>query len=330
MSTQFTPDTLVQAISNLFVLNGYEVTGSFQIHGAQVDLRAKSRRDPFAAEIYVEATVGYVDNDKYGKDVGKLALLQKKDPSARCMIVSSNGFTDAVRERAKETGYLPLTYDELFAKFEQFDTFIQYVLKQADSNGPLSTLVRIYEEPSFHDKLGTGQATEYLSRWRTDTSPENRWLIVTGDYGTGKTALTKILEYRWVEEYRANPMLPIPFRIELRNFTRQFDARGLLHHFLDHSRLGHISIEFVESLIKQGRVVLLLDGYDEMAQYMHFRERRICLEALAALAADGAKGILTSRPNYFSEAEELSVFEALYSSLPGGGPHAHPLRPCCN
>jgi hypothetical protein len=49
---------------------------------------------------------------------------------------------------------------------------------------------------------------------------------------------------------------------------------------------------------------------------MHVRERRACLEALAHLSAEGAKGILTSRPNYFSEAEELQVLDALYRSLP--------------
>jgi len=56
---------------------------------------------------------------------------------------------------------------------------------------------------------------------------------------------------------------------------------------------------------------LLLDGYDEMAQFFNSRERRQCLEALATLSADGAKGIITSRPNYFTLSEELQVFEAL-------------------
>lgn len=54
--------------------------------------------------------------------------------------------------------------------------------------------------------------------------------------------------------------------------------------------MNHIPINFVMSLIKSGRIVLLLDGYDEMAQYMHARERRSCLEALAALSVQGAKG----------------------------------------
>ncbi len=71
----------------------------------------------------------------------------------------------------------------------------------------------------------------------------------------------------------------------------------------------------MQSLIRSGRVVLLLDGYDEMAQYLNNRERRACLEALADLSSGGARGIITSRPNYFTETEELQVFEILYDSL---------------
>jgi hypothetical protein len=63
---------------------------------------------------------------------------------------------------------------------------------------------------------------------------KERWLIVLGEYGTGKTSLARILQYRWLNEYQIDPQKPIPFFIELRNFTRQFDARTLIHHFLDH------------------------------------------------------------------------------------------------
>ena len=55
-----------------------------------------------------------------------------------------------------------------------------------------------------------------------------------------------------------------------------------------------------------------------MAQYLHARERRTCLEALAELSDGGAKGIITSRPNYFTEAEELQIYEILYKSLEFG------------
>ncbi|MBZ4372618.1 NACHT domain-containing protein [Corallococcus sp. AS-1-6] len=318
MPNEFTAESLPAAIRLLFQLNNYDVEGPVQLRGAEVDLVARPKSDPFGTPIYIEATIEHVDNEKYGKDAGKFALIREIDPGARRLIVSARSFSLPVKERAKDSRIETLTYDELFAKFERFDPYIKNVLSTGPSARQLRDLDAVYEEPSFFDKVGNEQATNFLSKWRSTTALEKRWLVIVGEYGTGKTALTKILQYRWTQEYQKNPSLPIPFRIELREFTRQFDARGLLHHFLDHNGLGHVPLDFVFTLIRAGRIVLLLDGYDEMAQYMHARERRVCLEALAQLASDGAKGILTSRPNYFSEAEELQVFEILYSSLNTG------------
>ena len=313
--TQFTPDSLVSAVTRLFELNNYRVDGPMQIHGAEVDLVATPLGDPFGRKVYIEATIEYVDNTKYGKDVGKLAMIANLEPQAQKLIVSSSGFSLPVKERASKTDIWTLTYDELFQRFEKFDPYISRFTTNTVAAATLQALVAVYEEPHFEDSLGNEAATNYLTEWKNSQSGDNRWIVVTGEYGTGKTALTQVLLYRWLLEYKSNPSLPIPFRIELRNFARQFDARGLLHHFLDSNGLGHIPIDFAERLVRSGRAVMILDGYDEMAQYFNARERRQCLEALATLSAEGAKGILTSRPNYFTQSEELQIFEVLYSSL---------------
>jgi hypothetical protein len=284
--SDFTPQGLVDAVTQLLRLNHYEVHGPVKVHGAEVDLVAIPKADPFGRKLYIEVTVERVDNDKYGKDMGKLALIGEKDRGADRLIVSSAGFSLPVVERAQETRIQTLTYDELFRKFEKFDSYVAaYTGGGADARD-VAALSTIYEPPLFEDAIGKEAAVEYLTKWKNSTVPEQRWLIVTGEYGTGKTALTRVLQYRWLQDYRANPQLPIPFRIELRNFTRQFDARGLLHHFLDRNRLSHISVDFIESLVRTGRVVLILDGYDEMAQFFNSRERRQCLEALATLSSE--------------------------------------------
>jgi hypothetical protein len=309
---------LVDAIRKLFALNYYDIEGPTKLHGAEIDLVARRRGDPFDRPIYIEITIEYVDNDKYGKDAGKFLLVKQEIPGAQCLLVSADGFSLPVKERASKSDIKLLTYAELFGQFERFDTYVASVVGEGDLFSKLRDLNNVYEEPFFEDKSSRDIATEFLKKWRDDASGSPGWLIVTGEYGTGKTALTKILLYRWMLDYRSNPSLPIPLRIELRDFSRQFDARGLLHHFLDRNGLGHVALDFVYSLIKSGRVILILDGYDEMAQYLHARERRACLEALAELSAGGVKGILTSRPNYFTDAEEMQVFELLYSSLKSG------------
>lgn len=309
--TGFTTSSLPLAVGNLFALNNYDVEYDVKINGAQVDIVATSKSDPFSGPIYIEATIEYVRNDKYAKDTTKFILIREKFPDARMLCVSATGFTAEVRERALKSRIDTLTYDELFAKFEKFTPYLNFIL--SDKN--LSSTVETYEEPYFQDNKGHDLVHTWLKRWKAYASNETKWLIVLGEYGTGKTTLTRIMQRKWLEEYHVDPTQPIPIRIELRNFSRQFDARGLLHHFLDTNRLSHVPIDFLEFLIKSGRVILLLDGYDEMAQFLNARERRACLSALAELSADGAKGILTSRPNYFTENEELNVFEALYVSL---------------
>ncbi len=308
---ELTATELPIAVGKLFELNNYSVEYGKKIHGAEVDLVAQAKGSPFSPTIYIEVTVQYVDNTKYGKDMTKFSLLRAKDPACTCICLSSAGFTLDVKERAAATNIQTITHDELLSKFENFSTYVDLIL----SNSIINQLIASYEEPYFKDARGEELATTWLNKWKDARQPSLNWLVVLGEYGTGKTALTLRMQSEWIRQYRKDPSHPIALRIELRNFTKQFDARSLIHHFLDKNELGHVPIDFVFHLIKKRRVLLILDGYDEMAQFLSARERRSCLAALAELSADGAKGILTSRPNYFTEAEELNVFEALYSSI---------------
>lgn len=312
-SSALEPDEkkLPLAIGKLFELNDYNIEYSKKIHGAEVDIVATPKNNPFGSTIYIEATIQYVDNTKYGKDLTKFTLVRASEPECTCICISTSGFTIDVKERAGKSRILTYTYDELFSKFERFSPYVESILQ----NDHLIKLVNSYEQPLFKDKKGEHSATIWLKEWKTEQSPESNWLVILGEYGTGKTALTQNLQYEWTNEYKLDPSQPIPIRIELRNFSRQFDSRSLIHHFLDTNRLGHVPIEHFFYLLRNKRIVLILDGYDEMAQFLNPRERRSCLAALAELAAEGAKGILTSRPNYFTESEELNVFEALYTTL---------------
>lgn len=103
MKSEFDSKSLPLAIKRLFELNNYEVEESLNVHGAEIDLLARHKSDPFSAPIYIEATIEYVDNDKYGKDVGKLALIREKEPDAKRLIVSSRSFSNPVLERARES-----------------------------------------------------------------------------------------------------------------------------------------------------------------------------------------------------------------------------------
>jgi uncharacterized protein YjbI with pentapeptide repeats len=310
----FTAESLPASIESLFRANNYTVERSVHLHGAEVDLVARPQADPFAPTIYIEATIERVGTTKYGKDLTKLVVVQREDPRAVRLIVSSSGFTSEVVERAKAAGIETQTYEDLFRSFEKVDPYVQEVRGTGTLGTELRKLNELYEEPSFNDSHGKTPATAWLSGWLVDDTQPN-WLVIAGEYGTGKTALSRVLQFRWIDAYVRDPSRPIPLRIELRDFTRQFDAAGLIQHALRKSHLEHLPINYIWTLIQSGRMVLILDGYDEMAQYLSSKERRVCLEALAELSAGGARGLLFSRPNYFSEAEELALMDTLYRDL---------------
>ncbi|MFJ4810255.1 NACHT domain-containing protein [Streptomyces longwoodensis] len=303
-------------MSWLFESNGYSVSEAVEISGLEVPVVAKQLAGLGEQRVFIETSVDQVNTtSRYEKMLAKLCSLGRQFPGSQQVLVSSAGFTDDARSQARSLGVLTYTYEDLFHQFERTDPYVEHVLGTSDFAQSLRELDLVYEEPDFVDSHGTQKATEWLTDWAALDNASSRWVVVVGEYGTGKTALTRVLQRRWMTAYKNGQMSRIPFRVELKDFTRQFDARGLLHHFLDRNELAHIPITFVESMIANGRVTLILDGYDEMAQFLTVRERRACLEALTELSGDGVRGILTSRPNYFTEAEELHVFEVLYRRL---------------
>lgn len=315
MDFTHTEQTLPRAVAWLFESNGYSVTEDVTVQGAAFPLLAKQMAGLIEQKVFIEVTVDQVNMVRHEGLIAKLALVRKQVLGSQQVLVSSGGFTDEARDHAKMEGILAYTFQELFRQFERTDPYIEHVLGDGDFAESLRDLDEVYEEPDFDDDQGVHRATDWLTRWVGDEADPSRWVVVVGEYGTGKTALTRVLQRRWMSDYREGRLTRLPFRVELRDFSRQFDARGLLHHFLDRNELAHLNISFVESMIANGRVMLILDGYDEMAQFLNVRERRACLEALTELSGDGVRGILTSRPNYFTEAEELQVFEVLYRNL---------------
>jgi hypothetical protein len=138
---EFTPETLPTAIAGLFELNGYSVAGPILSYGGEIDLVAKKESDLFPDPIYIEATVAHVDNDKYAHDLTKLAAIQRNEPSAKVVIVSSSGFTPNVLAKAKASGIAAWTYTELEQRFQKFEPYIDRVFADSAEGRALRDLL---------------------------------------------------------------------------------------------------------------------------------------------------------------------------------------------
>lgn len=136
---------------------------------------------------------------------------------------------------------------------------------------------------------------------------EHQLMILLGEYGSGKTSFSRHLTYTLLKEYHGRAVdARIPILINLREYRRSFSIQQVVTDVLVNQygvQLG--SFAAFERVCSTGRVVLVLDGFDEMLSSV---EDRLVLEAFAQiliLAALDVKTLLTCRTNMFASHRAL-------------------------
>jgi RNA polymerase sigma factor (sigma-70 family) len=101
---------------------------------------------------------------------------------------------------------------------------------------------------------------------------------------------------------------PFPIRIDLRNADREFSLEGLVITHLAQNGLGQVSFDVFQYSLTQGNIVLILDGFDEMAARVTPQVTSRNFLELARCVRGRAKVLLTCRTHYFkSRTEEEEV-----------------------
>lgn len=146
---------------------------------------------------------------------------------------------------------------------------------------------------------------KYIEDWLD--SPNRNHLSVLGDFGTGKSSLCLQLTYLLAQKYVKNPgESRIPLFISLRDYTKAADIRQMITDLL----LNQYGIRFegfaaFQKFLEGGRLVLLFDGFDEMATKT---DRKVTLknwEELTRVVTINSKTILTCRTHYFTDQEHV-------------------------
>ena len=109
--------------------------------------------------------------------------------------------------------------------------------------------------------------------------------------------------------YLADPLRhPAPVLIELLNVRKEVSLESIvITHFseqLGKSEMDDFSFSRFEYLVRRGRIVLLFDAFDEMAERLRPLVMRNNLKELIRLSEQGGKVLLTCRTHYFRNREE--------------------------
>src|SRR5262249_53565400 len=134
-----------------------------------------------------------------------------------------------------------------------------------------------------------------------------RLLVLLGDYGTGKTTSCRRLFYDLaLVASREGFTGRIPLYIPLQEYYYTNSSEGLITKFLSEhvsSRIAHF--QAFDAMNGAGLFVLILDGFDEMARRVTRKIREDSFHNIGKLLTTKGKLIVSGRPGYFPDQEEL-------------------------
>ncbi|WP_084956485.1 TIR domain-containing protein [Thermoactinospora rubra] len=140
-----------------------------------------------------------------------------------------------------------------------------------------------------------------------------RFLLLLGDFGRGKTFALRELARRIPAEL---PHL-IPILIELRALDKAHSVDGLVAAHLANHGEEVIDLKAFHYLLRQGRIVLLFDGFDELVTRVTYDRAADHLATLLAAAQDKAKIVVASRTQHFkSHSQVLTSLGEMVGVLP--------------
>lgn len=162
---------------------------------------------------------------------------------------------------------------------------------------------RLYLPQRYSILEGDGTIRERLLeqaiRWFA--APQGRLLLVLGDFGTGKTFLLRELARRIPEEL---PDL-VPLLIELRTLQKARTLDELVGLHLVAAGEERIDLKAFRYMLQEGRLVLLFDGFDELAFRVTYDRAAEHLETLMQALEGHAKVAVTSRTQHFVNDEQV-------------------------
>ncbi|MGH8909900.1 MAG: NACHT domain-containing protein, partial [Egibacteraceae bacterium] len=209
-------------------------------------------------------------------------------------------------------------FDDYQRALWDHDRYLQRQTAQllGDAEYPLDLYLDKRWAPLGEEEPRGDRVAEQVLRLLDTDQP--RFVLVLGDFGTGKTFLAHRLAAQLAERGDLVPVL-----VTMRDLEKGRSLDELLAQHMTANGEDAFSVKALRYLLRRGRVVLLFDGFDELALRMTFRrvpEHFLAhFETLIQAADEDAKVVVTSRHQYFAtDSAILKATGARVSRLAGG------------
>jgi len=286
-----------------------------------MDLRVRVERDvPIYGHVCQDLALRCISGRVDAAQVRRFAGIVKEQGAQKGQVISDLEVTPEARRVAETTTYMSaLTLDELLDQQVRFDNYLDWLETEIKGQGVDCDYVPLGCTWQEEGTLGEGTCPsrygpeengidKYIQLWLLDARKEH--LSILGEFGTGKTwcilhtAWTALQDYRQKKQIGL-PRPRLPLVIPLRQFARAINIESLLSEFFFRQHeIGVPSYAAFQQLNRMGRLLLLFDGFDEMAVRVDRQKMIDNFWEFARVLVPGSKAILTCRTEHFPEAKE--------------------------
>lgn len=230
----------------------------------------------------------------------ELSKNEKIDDFVRILVSEQSGVSDGKRNC--------ITEDQLFDTIIDFREYLNRTISDFENKkiphpGIESqvTLSQTFIIPTYNN--GKDKLIEDFDQWLKEDS--FRQFVILGDYGMGKTSLMRFLAHHQAKKILdGNTEEKLPVLISLTNTSPMHEGMRTKYESFVSRELG-VPIALFEKMMAKGKVLFLLDGFDEMGFIGTFEQRYKQLNTLWQLGFNGNKIVLAGRSSFFSTEEEL-------------------------
>jgi WD40 repeat protein len=212
-----------------------------------------------------------------------------------------------------------MTFDELIDQDADFEPYLKWledeVIKRGIDRKYVSLACDKEEiDPVTQHSIATSKYGEaegwiegYIKQWLSDDSKEH--VSILGEFGTGKTWFS--FHYAWdclraykeaKEQGLERPRLPLV--IALRDYNKALKVESVLSDLFFNKHDIRLNSSVFDCLNQMGKLVIIFDGFDEMADKVDRQKMINNFWELARVVCPGSKVILTSRTEHFPHDRE--------------------------
>ncbi|MDZ8221398.1 NACHT and WD40 repeat domain-containing protein [Nostoc sp. ChiVER01] len=256
------------------------------------------------------------------KDVAVLRSSVEQQRTDEGWLVTARRIARAARNEVEKEENRHLgcyTFDELIDQDADFSDYLDWlsaeiIRRQIDTKYVPLACTKEEIDPDTKQRIGISHYSDrdgwidgYIDVWLDDPAKEH--ISILGEFGTGKTWFA--FHYAWValQRYRdaqkrgvERPRLPLV--ITLRDFAKAINVENVLAGFFFTQHNIRLTSEVFDQLNGMGKLLLIFDGFDEMAAKVDRQQMINNFWELAKVVVPGAKVILTCRTEHFPEAKE--------------------------